>query len=235
MHCRFYGKGATTVVYLHGWGASGDCFLPVAKQLPNYCNVMPDLNGFGYSPMPPERGWEVEDYAESVHMLFLQYNIQHATIVAHSFGCRVATVFAATYPQFCQKMLFVAPAGLKMPSLRVSLRVARYKTAKFFRRLVGLPPPTGYGSRDYADCPEGLRKTFVKVVNKDLSVYAKRVPCGVLVVNGLQDVETTPKHAKNLCKLLPKGQLQLVEGDHFVLFRSPSAFAKLVKTFVEEV
>lgn len=234
MHCRFYGKGTKTVVYLHGWGASGDCFVPIANKLPQYCNVMLNFNGFGRSPMPPERGWNVVDYAETLHMLFLQYNIQHATIVAHSFGCRVATVFAATYPQFCEKMLFVAPACLKMPDLRRSLRIAKYKAVKFCRSLLGMSPPSGYGSKDYLACPAALRKTFVKVVNQDLSCYAKRVCAEVLVVNGLDDKETTVKHAKKLCRILPHGQLQLIDGDHFALFRSPSAFANLVQTFVEE-
>ena len=234
MHCNFFGSGEQTIVYLHGWGTNGECFLPTVRFLPHFYNVMPDFNGFGRSPMPPTSGWTVADYAEAVRMLFLQYNIQHATIVAHSFGCRVAAVLAATYPHLCEKMLFFAPAGLRAVSVKRWFKVAAYKVAKGFRRLTGGSLPTDCGSADYKACPMALKNTFVKVVNGDLKPYLRRVPCRVLVVNGRDDTETTLRHAKRLSGMLPHGCLQAIDGDHFVLFYSPTAFARLITTFVRE-
>lgn len=234
MHCNFFGSGEQTIVYLHGWGTNGECFLPTVRFLPHFYNVMPDFNGFGRSPMPPTSGWTVADYAEAVRMLFLQYNIQHATIVAHSFGCRVATVLAATYPHLCDKMLFFAPAALRSPSIKRWFRVAHYKAAKALRRFVGDSAPTGHGSADYNACPPELRNTFVKVVNGNLTSYIRRVPCRVLVVNGREDTETTLRHAERLTRMLPHASLQAIDGDHFALFYSPTAFARLITTFVRE-
>lgn len=232
MHCAFFGKGDNTIVYLHGWGADGTIFAHVANRLPYYANVMPDFNGFGKSAMPPSSGWTVADYAEALHMFFVQYNIQHATIVAHSFGARVGIVFAATYANFCDKMLLFAPAALRKKSVVRACKVAWYKVNKSLRKLVGIPPLQSVGSGDYRNCPKELRPTFVKVVNQDLSRYARRVACPVLVVNGRDDTATPLSHAQNLTKLFPHGQLQIIDGDHFALFRNPDAFARIVDCFV---
>lgn len=234
MHCVFLGKGDRIIVYLHGWGADGSIFNSVASRLNGYTNVMPDFNGFGKSAMPPSSGWSVADYAEALHMLFVQYNIQRATIVAHSFGARVGIVFAATYANFCDKMVLFAPAALRKRSISRRCKESWYKATKLLRKIVGMSPKKNVGSEDYRRCPEGLRATFVKVVKQDLSFYARRVTCPVLVVNGREDQATPPSHARKLCRLLRLGQLQLIDGDHFVLFRMPNTFARIVDCFVKE-
>lgn len=233
MHCAFSGGGQRTIVYLHGWGADGRCFAPVAACLPEFYNVMPDLNGFGKSPSPPEEGWNVADYAEQVRLLCTQYNIQRATFVCHSFGCRVALCLASAYPELCDGLLLYAAAGLRRFSPLRTIRVAVYKGKKSFRRLLGLPVKPS-GSADYLATADNLKSTFVKVVNTDLSACARRVRCPVLVLNGNADNVTPPSHAKRLCRLLPRGNLRLLDGDHFSLFYTPSVFAKIVQEFVSE-
>lgn len=232
MHCTFVGNGDKTVVYLHGWGADGGCFGSVVDNLPQYTNVMPDFNGFGKSPMPPQEGWCVADYAEALKNLLLVYNIQRATFVAHSFGGRVALVFAATYPNFCDKLFLFAPAGLRRPSLARWTKVACYKVAKRFAIACKRQIPVG-GSENFRQCAPQLKNTFVKVVSQDLSQYAKRVVCPTLIVNGKQDKQTPPWHAKRLNRLIANSCLQFVDGGHFELFLHPKAFAKIVESFVE--
>lgn len=233
MHCAFFGNGNKTIVYLHGWGADGRCFAPVAACLPEFYNVMPDLNGFGKSPSPPKEGWNVTDYAEQVRLLCAQYNIQRATFVCHSFGCRVALCLAADYPELCDGLVLYAAAGLRRFSLLRTLRVAKYKCTKTLRRLAGLEVKP-CGSADYIATADNLKSTFVKVVNTDLSSYARRVRCPVLLLNGNADNVTPPSHAKRLRRMLPRADLHLLDGDHFSLFYTPSVFAKIVQEFSEQ-
>lgn len=227
-----YGNGKP-VVYLHGWGCDGSMFLPIAKQLPNCDNYLLDFAGFGKSNPPPVTGWTVEEYAEQLKEFLIEHNLYSVTIVGHSFGCRVALVLAASYPQFVERMLLVAPAGLRKFSLKRWFRVARYKLSKFFARIFGKQPNAKHASVDYANCNDAMKRTFVKVVNEDLSKYARRVKCPVLIVNGREDSATPLKHAKRLNKLIKSSSLVEIDGDHFAFFRMPTAFANTVKNFVE--
>ena len=64
------GEGSSAIIYLHGWGASGQAFYPVMEKLPRFFNVAVDFDGFGASPNPPEQGFTVEDYAANAAEIF---------------------------------------------------------------------------------------------------------------------------------------------------------------------
>lgn len=227
MHFQKIGIG-TPIVFLHGWGCDGSIFLPIAKKLNNFKSYLVDFNGFGKSPAPPQNGWGVEQYTEALKLFFKQHNLSNVCIVAHSFGCRVALVFAAKYPTLVQKMLLVAPAGIRQFSLRRWLKVRKYKLCKLFRPSVAAK----FGSADYRACGDNMRNTFVKVINQDLSHFAKQVECPVLIVNGKSDAETPLKQARILNKLLKNSSLAEIDGDHFAFFKTPSAFAQAICYFM---
>lgn len=233
MYFEKHGMGKP-ILFLHGWGCDGSIFLPVVNRLNGYTCYLVDFVGFGKSCPPPQDGWEVADYVEDVKHFMEASNLCSVVIVAHSFGCRVAIMLAAKYPQLVDKMLFVAPAGLKKTSFSRWLKVKKYRLAKFFARVKGdKQPAPKHASADYLACSPQLKNTFVKVVNQDLSYYAKRIVCPVLVVNGKQDTATPISHARRLCKLIRRSQLVEIDGDHFAFFYSPTAFANTVKIFVE--
>lgn len=225
----FAEKGSgKTVVYLHGWGCDGSIFLPVANKLPRLRNVLVDMRGFGKSDPPPASGWRVADYAEDLYDFFQKQGIDRATLVCHSFGCRVALVFAATHPDRAERLLLVAPAGIRRFSLKRWLRVRRYKIKKFFGKT-----ELSHASDDYLNCNDALRATFVKVVNEDLSRYAKRVICPALIVAGRNDEAVPLWQARTMGRLIRQSSLAEIDGDHFAFFRSPVAFAQTIQNFVE--
>ena len=232
MYFEKHGNGQP-VVFLHGWGCDGSIFLPVANRMPNFANYLVDFNGFGKSNPPPESGWTVMDYSERLVEFLQEQQLSKVTIVGHSFGCRVALVLAANHPELVERMLLVAPAGLRRFSLSRWWKVRKYKLSKFFAKARGVPVKAKYASEDYVNCSPAMRNTFVKVINRDLSVYAKRVSCPVVIVNGRQDLATPLTHAKRLNKMIPHSSLVEIDGDHFAFFRNPKAFADTVKNFVE--
>lgn len=222
-----FGEGKP-VVYLHGWGCDGSIFAPVAKLLPNFSNYLVDFNGFGKSDPPCADGWTVWDYARELHDFLMENNLRKVALVGHSFGCRVGLCLAAKYPDDVSKMLFVAPAGLRKFSLRRWWRVRIYKLKKRFGKT-----DLSYAGKDYLDCRDEMKKTFVKVVNEDLSAVAKKVRCPVLIVNGREDESTPLRHAERLNKLLRDSNLTIIDGGHFSFFFVPAAFAQTVKIFAE--
>lgn len=232
MYFEKFGEGDEVIVYLHGWGCDGRIFAPIVKRLPSYTNYMVDFDGFGNTPEPSEQGMCVADYADKLYRFLEENGLTRVTLVGHSFGCRVAMVLAARYPQMISRMLFVGPAGLRRFSLKRWWRVRRYKFRKFLARLGLAPMPISQGSEDYRSCSPSMKATFVKVVNEDLSRYARRVKCPVLIVNGRQDSATPLAHAKRLARLIPNCELVVIEGDHYAFFYSPQAFANTIKNFV---
>ena len=233
MHFVKIGSGYP-IVFLHGWGCDGTVFLPIAQKLSGCECYLLDFNGFGQTPPPPKDGWNVDDYAENLAHFFKTNNLQRVCIVGHSFGCRVAMVFAAKYPQCVDKMLLVAPAGLRTFSMSRWLKVRKYKFTKFLCRL-GLCHNLNqrFGSVDYNACDDGMKNTFVKVVNQDLSNFAKIIRCPTLIVNGRTDTATPLKNAKRLQKLISDAHLAEIDGEHFAFFQNPTAFAKTIQYFVE--
>ncbi len=229
MYFRKFGNG-NEIVFLHGWGCDGDIFLPIVAQLSDFSCYVPDFNGFGRSSMPPDSGWTVEDYADRLYRFFVENKLFDTTIVAHSFGCRVATVFAVKYPTLVKKLLLVAPAGVRQFNLLRWLRVRCYKVAK---KLCGgrNSSSCSFASSDYRACQPCLKNTFVKVINQDLRNYAKLIAVPTLIVCGRDDKETPLKHAKLLNKCISNSILTEIDGGHFAFFANPNAFASTVRYF----
>lgn len=233
MYFQKLGSG-NAVLFLHGWGCDGSVFLPVAKQVSCACYLV-DFAGFGNSPCPPVEGWSVGDYATDLWHFVQEQNLQNVTIVAHSFGCRVATVFAKRHPRVVKNMLFVAPAGIRRFSLKRSFSVAKFKFQKLLHRLKIAKLPPKSKSTDYANCPNCLKNTFVKVVNQDLSHYVKLLQCPVVVVASKSDKQVPLWQAKRFCALNKRCQLVQIDGDHFAYFANPRAFALAVETLARDV
>lgn len=228
-YCLQTGSGKP-ILYLHGWGASGEIFTPVAKCLPNFTNYMIDFAGFGNSPLPPNNGLTVFDYAEQTVEFLTVRNLTNVIVVAHSFGCRVAMILAATHPQLVDRMLLFAPAGLHRFSLKRWCKTRLYKLKKRLRKNKNVQG----GSADYQATPNELKSTFVKVVNQDLSAYARKARCKTLIVAGKQDTAVPYKDAKRLHRLVKNSDFVGVDGDHFALFYSPTEFARIIRLFAEE-
>ena len=221
------------LLFLHGWGCDSSIFAPIISQLGSkFTCYAVDFAGFGKSDDPPEEGWTVIDYARQIKDFCDEQGLTYVTIVAHSFGCRVSMVLSARYG-LAQRLFLVAPAGLKNRSVAKFVRVARFKMAKFLHKLHLIKCLPNVGSADYLACNDSMRRTFVKVVNQDLSRYAKRITVPTIIVNGDKDVQTPLKNARKLHKLIRNSNIAVIGGDHFALFYNPTAFSRAVCAFCE--
>ncbi|NDK38198.1 alpha/beta hydrolase [Pseudoxanthomonas gei] len=98
IHVRVGGKGPA-VVLLHGYGETGDMWIPLAKDLVrDHTVVIPDLRGLGLSSKPPA-GFDKKTQAGDVAGVMDALGISRADLVAHDIGNMVAFSFAAQFPQ----------------------------------------------------------------------------------------------------------------------------------------
>jgi len=106
IHVRMGGKGPA-VLLLHGYGETGDMWVPMAVEFARkYTVVVPDLRGLGLSSKPAE-GYDKKTQAVDVAGVLNKLNIDRADVVAHDIGNMVAYAFAAQYPDRVRKLVLI--------------------------------------------------------------------------------------------------------------------------------
>ncbi len=240
---------APRVLLLHGWGCDHTIFSTVEQALGESASTAAlDFPGHGQSDDPPEP-WGVGEYAEQLYQLLQQNDWLPVNIVAHSFGARIALVLAAGHPEAVRKLVITGGAGLRRPSnARDSKRTARYKRfTAILNRVKAVPAlsPVAerlqtalrnrYGSPDYVKLNEVMRKTFVRVVNEDLTPLLPKIQSPTLLIWGDADTETPLWMGQMMEKNIPDAGLVVFEGGtHYAFLEQWQRFALIVKQFIME-
>jgi pimeloyl-ACP methyl ester carboxylesterase/quercetin dioxygenase-like cupin family protein len=93
IHVRVGGSGSA-VVLLHGYGDTGDMWIPLAAQLMrDHTVIVPDLRGMGLSAVATD-GFSKKNQAEDVAGVLDALQIRQAAVVGHDIGNMVAFAFA---------------------------------------------------------------------------------------------------------------------------------------------
>jgi pimeloyl-ACP methyl ester carboxylesterase len=237
------------VLLLHGWGCDHRIFSTIEHALgEGTATASLDFPGHGQSADPPEP-WGVGEYAAQLHRLLQQNDWLPADIVAHSFGARIALVLAANHPEAVRKLVITGGAGLRKPaSASDGKRTARYKRYTAILNRVKTIPPLApmaehlqtvlrnrYGSPDYVKLNDVMRKTFVRVVNEDLSPLLPRIQSPTLLIWGDADTETPLWMGETMEKNIPDAGLVVFEGGtHYAFLEQWQRFVLIVKQFLLE-
>jgi pimeloyl-ACP methyl ester carboxylesterase len=97
IHYRVSGKGAP-VFLVHGFAEDGTIWEDLANTLEdNYTVIIPQLPGSGPSELLPGKA-SIDDYADVIHDIFIQENIEKAVLIGHSMGGYISLAFAEKYP-----------------------------------------------------------------------------------------------------------------------------------------
>ena len=92
------------------------------------------------------------------------------------------------------------------------------------------------GSEDYKKASPILRESFVKIVNQDLSEYAKNITCPTLLIWGTNDEAAPIEDARKLEKLLKDGALIELEGyTHYAYLEALPRVVSILNEFFKEV
>ncbi len=216
-------------IFLHGWGQSGESFKDVVSSLNTYQNVIVDLPPFGKSQGGENNS--IFSYANMVISLCEHLNIKKANFFGHSFGGRIAILVAALRKDLVQKLVLIDSAGMKpRRGIKYYFKVLWYKIQKKCGK-----KPKNAGSSDYQKLSEGMKATFVSVVNTHLEQYCKLIEAKTFIVFGRDDRQTPIYMAKRLNKLIKGSKLSILEkAGHFCFQDRNIQFCKLVKDFLLE-
>jgi pimeloyl-ACP methyl ester carboxylesterase len=106
IHVRTGGRGPA-VVLLHGYGETGDMWVPMAADLArDHTVVVPDLRGLGLSSKPAS-GFDKKTQAGDVAGVLDALGIARADLVTHDIGNMVGFAFAAQYPQRVTRFVLI--------------------------------------------------------------------------------------------------------------------------------
>jgi pimeloyl-ACP methyl ester carboxylesterase len=97
-YVRVGGEGPA-VLLLHGFGDTGDMWVPLAVPLvKDHTVIVPDLRGMGLSSHP-EGGYEKVAQARDIAAVLDQLGLKEVVLVTHDIGNMVGYAFAALFPQ----------------------------------------------------------------------------------------------------------------------------------------
>ncbi len=231
------------VILMHGWGCDLSIFASTAALLsPHFKVYSVDFPGFGASDEPTTI-WGIEEYTRAFEHFVAELGIDSPILIGHSFGGRVAILFASRNPT--HKVVLVDAAGVKPRlSLSYDTKVYSYKSLKRI-----LPLLTGKaaaqriidsyrkksGSSDYNSATPMMRAILSKVVNEDLCGVMPSISAPTLLIWGECDTATPLADAERMCKIIKDSGLVVVPGaGHFSFLDNFRLYATVLDNFLNE-
>ncbi len=190
--------------FLHGWGRDCSDFEYFYNKIDG---IFIDLPGFGKSP-EPNRAWSPNDYSIWLNEV-LPDSVD--TIVAHSFGGRVATHYLNNFNNINRSIMVGVPL-LKYSNSQKGekLELKLLKKANKFNIL-----PDSYiekykrkhGSLDYRNSEGLMRDILVSAVNDDMSEILKKLNSPIYLIWGDKDKEVPLRVAQEALGMLNDSRL----------------------------
>ncbi len=239
------GEGKT-ILFLHGWGSSLDVWerlINFYKEKGEYRLVALDFPGCGKSPLP-ESPLGLEDYTNLVVGFCRYLQIENPIIFGHSNGGRVTLSMIGQGLMTAEKIVLFGAAGIKAKSNpKKTLKIAAFKTAKFFLTLPIIKNYSGellektrnkFGSSDYKNAPEVMRKTMVTLLNTDVTELLPHIKSPTLLIWGRNDTAVSVIDAQKMEKLIPDAGLCVLEDcGHFVFAEKPYEVELILNSFIK--
>ena len=231
-----------TVILLHGWGCDRNIWRATIDILKgSYRVVAVDFAGFGLSA-EPQTVWGVEEYTRSIEALVKHLAIEQPTLIGHSFGGRVAIVYASRNE--VRRVVLTDAAGVKpRRSLGYYRKVYTFKLLKrTLPLLIGQKKAQMIidqrrqkaGSSDYNRATPMMRSILSKCVNEDLKHLMPHVVAPVLLFWGDRDTATPLADAHTMQRLMKDAGLVVAQGaGHFAMLEQPSLWQASLCSFLK--
>lgn len=231
-----FGKGESCVLFLHGWGGSTNSFFNIAEKMAvDKKVIVVDLYGFGKTKYP-NVVLDTYEYALQIYLMLKRKQINKVSIVAHSFGGRIAMLLASVFDIVVERLVLVDSAGVKPKrGLIYRIKVQQYKRAKQkIKNKINPLKLSKYGSDEYKKLNDIQRQGYVKIVNQDLTYLLKYIRSKTLIVWGSKDKSTPMYMAKKIQKKIQGSRLYVyLDSGHFCYLENYLNFINLLKVFLK--
>lgn len=238
-----YGNGKSNIVILPGWGDTRTTFNNLISTLKEYYTIyIIDYPGFGNSKFP-NRDLDIYDYANLIKDFITINSIDNPIIISHSFGGRISIILSGLYKIPIKKMILIDAAGIKhKKKFKLKFKQVIYKLFKkislilpkklksiYLNKLITL-----FGSSDFKNLDPNIRKTFIKVINEDLTKYLKHIDTSTLLIWGENDLDTPIDDGKLMNILIEDSGLIIIpNASHFPYLEYPYYVTKIILEFLK--
>lgn len=237
------GNSNKTLIILPGWGDNRKTFSSIIKKLKDKFTIyIFDYPGFGNSSIP-NKDLTIYNYAEIIIAFMNKNKIENPHIMGHSFGGRIILVMNGYYNIKFQKILLISSAGIKPKSKKKkNIKQRIYKLLKIIGKILPRKINTIYqnmlisifGSNDYKSLTPELRRTFINIVNEDLTKYLKNIGSNTLLIWGEDDIDTPINDAIIMNKYIKNSALITIKkATHFCYLEYPSYVISIILSFFE--
>lgn len=220
-------KKQITNVYLHGWGCNSESLDFCDEVLKDQNSLYIDFPPFGKSGRI--KGWSIFTYANMVISLCNHLKLTKVNLIGHSFGGRVAIIFAVLCKDQTQNLVLIDSAGLK-PRRTIKYRInqVRYKICKVLKK-----DTSKFESGDYKILDVDMKKVFKSVVATHLDDFLPFIRSKALIIFGEKDKETPLYMAKKFKKNIPNSTLLILKNSgHFCFNDSRIEFVYALQKFL---
>lgn len=255
-------SSSPTLVLVHGITGSHEGFQYLVPLLSEFHLIIPDLPGFGISPLPHDKLTLAELgklLAEFISTLGLRHK---PYIVGHSMGSLVVAETLKQHPELVQhKVTFLSPVALpikKFDSRQAGALATRtyYGVSRFIPRLAKSKLITrvstnammttksrdlrkaihGHhrGNLDYISSIAWYGRLYKEVNKKGLSDYHDTLKkFDVLIVSGDRDLVTPLKHQQKIAKRYGL-RLETIRGvGHLAHYETPGELVRAIRNFLQ--
>lgn len=238
-----YGQGKTNIIILPGWGDNRSTFYNMINILKEFYTVyIIDYPGFGNSKFP-NRDLDIYDYATLIKDFININSIDNPILISHSFGGRIAILLTGLYKMNIKKIILMDAAGIKRKKkIKAKIKQTIYKFLKKIGKILPKRIRTSYlnklinifGSTDFKNLDPNIRKTFIKVINEDLTKYLKNINTSTLLIWGENDLDTPVDDGKLMnTQIEDSGLIIIPNATHFPYLEYPYYINKIILEFLK--
>jgi len=214
-----------TILFLHGWGGDEHSFANIIPALSKHFRCLTlSMPMFQKEDSEPREPWTLENYADFVEKFLNTHDVEKCHILAHSFGCRVATLLVTRHPSRYGKLVLTGAAGIRAKrSLKTRIKIRFHK----------LGIKKSKGSIDYQKLNDSGKITFQNVLRHDLKFEISKIQSETLLIFGRDDTATPVWMGKKWERISPHAQLKIYESaGHFAYIDDPKHFLSHTLAFL---
>ena len=228
---------------LQGWGTNSNLYRDMANVLKkNYRVVLFDFPGFAQTI---DKVWKLDDYVIWMNKFIISIiknSSANIHLIGHSFGGRVILKALENNELNFRigKIILIDPAGvMSKRGIRYFSKIYLYKFLKNIYKPLNIftdymfPAINQWlnnyvknsGSADYKVLSENMKKTFINIVNEDLTPILKKIKQRIQIIQGKNDTSVLISDVKKMNLLLLLSSLNIIDNaGHYPFLENPTEF-----------
>lgn len=254
---EFYGKDKSdTVVLIHPIGGNIEIWRDeislISKE--NLRIIAYDLRGHGRSNMGTKFRFTISDLAKDLKMLIESLDIKKCTLIGHSIGGSIASLYAAQYPQIIEGIILINGSSVRIPdkdlekhyiTRNIALTDGMDALAEWIRHESKVAEKAFQDEKNWEEFKRIFTKTSVEgIVAATKSLYSmpenvtdslKNAKYEIFGIVGEGD-EVFMRLMHIMKKEIPSFDLRIIkDSDHWVIVEHPEELFKALKEFLDKI